>query len=82
MDVDHESDYKEMVKKIEGSNPTTTKIFINMKEVQKLPTPGDLEDEETKTTDEDVGEVCTHLLCYSNISLTRSTECFAQSCRL
>jgi hypothetical protein len=75
MNIDHESDYKEMVKKIEGSNPTTTKIFVNMKEVQKLPTSGDLEDEETKKTDEDVGKVCIHLLCCSNISLTRSTEC-------
>jgi hypothetical protein len=82
MDVDHESDYKEMVKKIEGSNPTTTKIFVDMKEVQKLPTLGDLEDKETKTTDDNVGEVCTHLLCCSNISLTRSTECIAQSCGL
>jgi hypothetical protein len=75
MDIDHESDYKKMVKKIEGSNPTTTKIFLNMKEVQKLPTSGDLEDEEAKKTDEDVGKVCIHLLCCSNISLTRSTEC-------
>lgn len=79
MDVDHESDYKEMVKKIEESNPTTTKIFINMKDVQKLPILGDLEDEETKTTNEDVGEVCTHPLCYPNILLMRSTEFIAQS---
>ncbi|KIK14137.1 hypothetical protein PISMIDRAFT_117552 [Pisolithus microcarpus 441] len=37
MDVDNEADYQEMVGKIHGTNPSVTKIFIDMKHVEKLP---------------------------------------------
>ncbi|KIK13183.1 hypothetical protein PISMIDRAFT_119385 [Pisolithus microcarpus 441] len=37
MDVDNEADYQEMVGKIHGANPSITKIFIDMKHVEKLP---------------------------------------------
>lgn len=80
IDVDHEADYKEMVKKIEGSNPAITKIFVDMKAVQKLPSSGNLEDEENEMTDGDAGKVCTCSLCCSNISLMKSTESITQSC--
>ncbi|KIK91441.1 hypothetical protein PAXRUDRAFT_13785 [Paxillus rubicundulus Ve08.2h10] len=37
MDVDNSGDYKEMMKKIDDERPTVVKIFIDMKDVEKLP---------------------------------------------
>ncbi|KAF9231874.1 hypothetical protein BU15DRAFT_67972 [Melanogaster broomeanus] len=54
MDVDNAGDYKEMVKKINDERPTIVKIFIDMKDVEKLPRgtkPAD-EDETGSTDDE------------------------------
>ena len=58
MDVDNEADYKEMVKKIHQDNPFSTKILINMKDVEKLSTLGDnTEDNNDETTDSDDNKV-------------------------
>jgi hypothetical protein len=62
MDVDHETDYKEMVNKIREYDVGTTKIFVDMKSVKKLPTTSGSEpDEDGETTDADAA-VCTYLL--------------------
>ncbi|KAG6379015.1 hypothetical protein JVT61DRAFT_11437 [Boletus reticuloceps] len=37
MDVDNKADYKEMVKKIQQSKPSSTKILVDMKDIEKLP---------------------------------------------
>ncbi|KAF8836667.1 hypothetical protein BDN67DRAFT_1014485 [Paxillus ammoniavirescens] len=37
MDVDNSGDYKEMTKKINDERPAVVKIFIDMKDVEKLP---------------------------------------------
>ncbi|KAI5980479.1 hypothetical protein EDC04DRAFT_2917958 [Pisolithus marmoratus] len=37
MDVDNKADYQDMVRKIHGANPSITKIFIDMKHIEKLP---------------------------------------------
>ncbi|KAI6014756.1 hypothetical protein BKA83DRAFT_4498896 [Pisolithus microcarpus] len=37
MDVDNEANYQEMVGKVSSIHPSTTKIFVNMKQVKKLP---------------------------------------------
>ncbi|KAI9570934.1 hypothetical protein HD554DRAFT_2240850 [Boletus coccyginus] len=37
MDVNNEADYKEMVKKIQQDNPSSTRILVDMKDVEKLP---------------------------------------------
>ncbi|KAI6019129.1 hypothetical protein EDC04DRAFT_2901868 [Pisolithus marmoratus] len=37
MDVNNKADYQDMVRKIHGTNPSITKIFIDMKRVEKLP---------------------------------------------
>ncbi|KAF8833089.1 hypothetical protein BDN67DRAFT_1017968 [Paxillus ammoniavirescens] len=37
MDVDNGGDYKEMAKKIDDERPTAIKIFIDMKDIEKLP---------------------------------------------
>ncbi|KAI6022829.1 hypothetical protein BKA83DRAFT_11121 [Pisolithus microcarpus] len=37
MDVNNKANYQEMVRKIHGANPSITKIFIDMKHVEKLP---------------------------------------------
>lgn len=52
MDVDNESDYKEMVQKIHEHGISSTKIFIDIKDVEKLPmlsAGGTVEDEEDET---------------------------------
>ena len=64
MDVDHEADYKEMVKKIQEIDGVA-KIFVNMKDVEKLPTSRNPDNTENETTDEDVGQVCK---CFSSIT--------------
>ncbi|KAI6096415.1 hypothetical protein EV401DRAFT_2083057 [Pisolithus croceorrhizus] len=38
MDIDNEADYQEMVGKVSSIQPSTTKIFIDMKQVKRLPT--------------------------------------------
>ena len=59
MDVDNEADYKEMVKKIQQSNPSSTKILVNMKDIEKLPAlGGNVEDDDNETTDGDDNKVC------------------------
>ncbi|KAI5994969.1 hypothetical protein EDC04DRAFT_2910321 [Pisolithus marmoratus] len=37
MDIDNEADYQEMVGKVSSIHPSTTKIFVDMKQVEKLP---------------------------------------------
>ncbi|KAI6046330.1 hypothetical protein EDC04DRAFT_2598139 [Pisolithus marmoratus] len=37
MDVDNEADYQEMVGKVSSIHPSMTKIFVDMKEVERLP---------------------------------------------
>ena len=52
MDVDNKSDYKEMVQKIHEHGVSSTKIFVDMKDVEKLPmlsAGGTVEDEEDET---------------------------------
>jgi hypothetical protein len=55
MDVDHEADYKEMVMKIQESTVTLTKVFVDMKDVEKLATTlassGGPDDEEGEDDD-------------------------------
>ncbi|KIJ15262.1 hypothetical protein PAXINDRAFT_155645 [Paxillus involutus ATCC 200175] len=46
MDVDNSGDYEVMVKKIDDKKPTTVKIFINMKVVEKLPCKINIADED------------------------------------
>ena len=59
MDVDNEADYKEMVKKIWQGNPSSTKILVDMKDIEKLPTlGGNAEDDDNETTDGDDDKVC------------------------
>ena len=57
MDIDNESDYKEMVHKIVDiiSDSGMTKILIDMKNVEKLPlhqADGNSEDDESGASDE------------------------------
>jgi len=63
MDIDNESDYKEMVQKIRKHGVSTTKIFVDMKDVEKLPmlsTGGTVEDEEDETrSNVEASAVCT-----------------------
>ncbi|KAI9464257.1 hypothetical protein HD554DRAFT_2316030, partial [Boletus coccyginus] len=40
MDVNNEADYKEMVKKIQQDNPSSTRILVDMKDIEKLPALG------------------------------------------
>ncbi|KAH0826292.1 hypothetical protein J3R83DRAFT_5769, partial [Lanmaoa asiatica] len=47
IDVDNEADYKEMVNKIHAACPGATKIFVNMKHIEKLPSVDDSIDENT-----------------------------------
>ncbi|KAI6037475.1 hypothetical protein EDC04DRAFT_2897425 [Pisolithus marmoratus] len=51
MDVDNEVNYQEMVRKILSINPSVTKIFINMKHVEKLPS-----DESSNKASENSGD--------------------------
>lgn len=54
MDVDNEADYKEMVEKIHSTTDLgTTKIFVDIKHVEKLPCQADSEsgDEESGSSD-------------------------------
>ncbi|KIJ10754.1 hypothetical protein PAXINDRAFT_16300 [Paxillus involutus ATCC 200175] len=46
MDVDNSGDYEVMVKKIDDKKPTTVKIFINMKVIEKLPCKINIADED------------------------------------
>ncbi|KIK72454.1 hypothetical protein PAXRUDRAFT_180643 [Paxillus rubicundulus Ve08.2h10] len=55
MDVDNSGDYKEMVKKIDDEKPTTVKIFINMKVVEKLPFKTNIADEDEADSSGDNG---------------------------
>jgi hypothetical protein len=57
MDVDNEADYQEMVKKLHSANPGTTKIYVDMKQVEKLPSSSDSEDKDTGMSDMDAGQV-------------------------
>jgi hypothetical protein len=67
MDVDNETDYKEMVKKIRQSNPSSTKILVDMKDVKKLPAlGGNAEDDDNETTDGDDNKVCSHSYRHPN----------------
>ncbi|KAI6019254.1 hypothetical protein BKA83DRAFT_4127200 [Pisolithus microcarpus] len=72
MDVDNEADYQEMVGKIHGANPSVTKIFIDMKHVEKLPSnessnkaseaSGD--DDDLKTPAHGAADLDTRLTCW------------------
>ncbi|KAI6017048.1 hypothetical protein EDC04DRAFT_2902751 [Pisolithus marmoratus] len=50
LDVNNEVDYQEMVGKILSINPSVTKIFINMKHVEKLPSDESSNKEEGQAT--------------------------------
>ncbi|KAF8545775.1 hypothetical protein OG21DRAFT_1532992 [Imleria badia] len=61
MDIDNETDYKEMAKKIWQSSPSSTKILIDMKDVKKLPAlGGNAEDDDNETTDGNVDKLQAH----------------------
>lgn len=65
MDVDNEADYKEMVKKIHQGNPSSTKILVNMKVIEKFPILGrNMEDNDNETTDGDNNKVHSHSCRY------------------
>ncbi|KIK78011.1 hypothetical protein PAXRUDRAFT_165135 [Paxillus rubicundulus Ve08.2h10] len=55
MEVDNSGNYKEMVKKIDDEKPTTVKIFIDMKVVEKLPHKTNIADEDEADTSGDDG---------------------------
>ncbi|KAI6027147.1 hypothetical protein EDC04DRAFT_2605910 [Pisolithus marmoratus] len=50
MDVHNEADYWEMVGKVSSVHPSTTKIFVNMKQVEKLPS-SESGDESSESSD-------------------------------
>ncbi|KAI6045834.1 hypothetical protein EDC04DRAFT_2598430 [Pisolithus marmoratus] len=66
MDVDNEADYQEMVGKVSSIHPSTTKIFVDMKQVEKLPSSksGDEGDESSdfqKTSSHGATDLDSHL---------------------
>ncbi|KAG1732004.1 uncharacterized protein EDB91DRAFT_1058406 [Suillus paluster] len=53
MDVDNEADYAEMAKKLISKEPRKVKVFIDMKNVEKLPTTGDTASQDSGASDDD-----------------------------
>ncbi|KIK14544.1 hypothetical protein PISMIDRAFT_116870 [Pisolithus microcarpus 441] len=70
MDIDNEIDYKEMVKKLRRNASSTTKVLVDMKQVEKLPS-SESGDETSDASDGDDDPVCplrcteiiTHFTC-------------------
>ncbi|KAI6016777.1 hypothetical protein PISMIDRAFT_18143 [Pisolithus microcarpus 441] len=60
MDVDNKADYQEMVGKIHGANPSVTKIFIDMKHIEKLPSNESSNEASEASGDDDDLKTPTH----------------------
>ncbi|KAI9455311.1 hypothetical protein HD554DRAFT_2240524 [Boletus coccyginus] len=78
MDVDNEANYKEMVKKIQQDNPSSTRILVDMKGIEKLPALDaniDNDDDNEITDDDDnkvfmMKDICTYVGPMGTIALT------------
>ena len=58
IDVDNKADYAEMVKKIHARNPGTTKIYVDMKHIEKIPLADDSDGGSNESSEDDNGRVC------------------------
>ena len=58
IDVDNKADYVEMVKKIHARNPGPTKIYVDMKHVEKIPLADDSDGGSNESSEDDNGQVC------------------------
>ena len=60
IDVDNKADYMEMVKKIHARNPGTTKIYVDMKHIEKIPSMDDFDGGSNESSEDDDGWVCNY----------------------
>ena len=70
-DINNESDYKEMVKKVYNSNSTTTKILVVMKSV-KILSKSNVKNNESGSNKSDSSEICEGLFYNVRVSFMSS----------